>query len=120
MTPTDGLKPASASDLLTAATASSDGILFPSVSFVSFVAKLSLSDKMTIFAPPFTAASASAASRSSADLSEPPKNSDSVFAGKSGMFRMRRISSSVSTGRVILTSRACSGVSSRMFPWLPM
>ena len=80
-----------------------------------------------IFAPALTASSASAASLSSAAFSQwrgrgsfAATTIDSGFAGNSGMFRMRFNSSSVSTGRVIFTRRACSGVSERMFAWLPM
>ena len=121
--PTDGLTPASESALFTAATARSEGMrLLLSLLGVPEFWRLGviLSVSTSIFAPPFTASIASAASLSSAVFSEPSKKSGNVAAEKSGMLRRRLSSSSVRTGRVILTSLACSGVSARMFPWLPM
>ena len=43
-----------------------------------------------------------------------------ITQGQPAMFSKRRISSSVTIGRGILMRCACSGVSSRMLPWLPM
>ena len=131
--PTDGRRPVSVSALLTAATARREGILAlpqraqrpQEAPCASFAAGDSRSDRINILEPARAAARASAASLSSAGLSHGSDGAaathmERVVAGKSSMLRIRFSSSSVSTGRVIFTRRACSGVSARMFAWLPM